>query len=83
MDTRAQRCFLCEEPREMCECSQHIQSLRAENAELKARAELADKYEKALGAISAIENKEVGGDWDEIEEARRIAKEALQGTEKK
>jgi hypothetical protein len=37
-------------------------------------------YEKvvaALHAIAAIEDKMVGGDWDEIEEARTIARKAL------
>lgn len=31
----------------------------------------------ALRKIAAIEDKMVGGDWDEIEEARSIAREAL------
>jgi hypothetical protein len=38
------------------------------------------EYEKvvaALRAIAAIENQMVGGDWDEIEQARAIAREAL------
>lgn len=38
------------------------------------------KYEKlmrALRQIAAIENKTDGGDWDEIEKARQIARAAL------
>jgi hypothetical protein len=31
----------------------------------------------ALRAIAAIEDKMSGGDWDEIEQARAIAREAL------
>lgn len=41
---------------------------------------LHSEYEKvvaALRTISAIENQMVGGDWDEIEEARAIARQAL------
>ena len=34
---------------------------------------------KSLQQIGAIENKTVGGDWDEIEEARQIAQCALGG----
>ncbi|KVU10698.1 hypothetical protein WK62_05400 [Burkholderia ubonensis] len=33
--------------------------------------------EKALSQIAEIEDKMFGGDWDEIEEARRIANAAL------
>lgn len=36
------------------------------------------RLEKALRKIMAIEDKLDGGDWDEIEEARQIAKEALE-----
>jgi hypothetical protein len=41
---------------------------------------LFSEYERvvaALRAIAAIENKMVGGDWEEIEEARAIAVRAL------
>ena len=41
-------------------------------SELEAR-------EAALRQIAAIEDKMYGGDWDEIEEARRIAGDALNG----
>jgi hypothetical protein len=36
------------------------------------------RYRKALNAIAAIEDKPNGGDWDEIEQAREIAREALE-----
>lgn len=36
-----------------------------------------EKVASALRKIAAIENKIIGGDWDEIEEARAIAREAL------
>lgn len=35
------------------------------------------KYQEALISIYNIENRCYGGDWDEIEEARKIALEAL------
>lgn len=41
---------------------------------------LFSEYERvvaALRAIAAIENKMVGGDWEEIEEARAIAVQTL------
>ena len=47
-----------------------IERTAALRAELEAR-------EAALRQISAIEDKMYGGDWDEIEEARRIASAAL------
>ncbi len=37
------------------------------------------KYKEELLRISSIENKMMGGDWDEIEEAREIARLALEG----
>lgn len=37
----------------------------------------AERLIEALRRIAAIENKEMGGDWDEIDEARNIATEAL------
>lgn len=40
----------------------------------------ADEIERLRGALSqivAIENQEYGGDWDEIEQAREIARMAL------
>ena len=37
----------------------------------------ASRYEHALTRIAAIENKEYGPDWEEIDEAREIAREAL------
>ena len=36
-----------------------------------------DRLREALEKILAIENKTEGGDWDEIEEAREIARAAL------
>ncbi|CAH2910565.1 MAG: hypothetical protein CPSOU_1809 [uncultured Paraburkholderia sp.] len=36
-----------------------------------------EALEAALRKIAAIEDKMVGGDWDEIEEAWAIAREAL------
>lgn len=51
---------------------------------LQVARDLADALEKerdrlrvALEKIAAIEDNTSGGDWDEIEEARKIAKEAL------
>ena len=35
------------------------------------------KSDEALTAITSIENKTTGGDWDEIDEARMIANDAL------
>jgi len=49
-----------------------IEKTAALRAELEAR-------EAALRQIAAIEDKMYGGDWDEIEEARRIAGDALNG----
>lgn len=37
------------------------------------------RLREALEKINAIKNKMEGGDWDEIEEARDIAKSALDG----
>lgn len=36
-----------------------------------------EQLRRALTAIASIEDKTDGGDWDEIEEAREIAREAL------
>lgn len=36
-----------------------------------------NQYRSALKKILAIEDREWGGDWDEIEEAREIAHQAL------
>jgi hypothetical protein len=47
--------------------NQDVIDLMNENARLK----------KALEEIAAIENKEFGPDWEEIEEARKIAADAL------
>ena len=41
-----------------------------------AQAELV-KLKNALTEISLIENEMFGGDWDEIEKARNIAKQAI------
>ena len=37
--------------------------------------------EQALRQILGINNKEVGGDWDEIDDARAVAKKALKEME--
>lgn len=37
-------------------------------------------YEKALHEIAAIEDELEGGDWDEIEEARKIANSVLKNS---
>lgn len=37
-----------------------------------------EAYEAALREIAAIENQDNGGDWDEIEQARGIARKALE-----
>jgi hypothetical protein len=49
-------------------------SLIAPQAECAPREALLE----ALQKIAAIENKMVGGDWDEIEEARTIALDAIE-----
>jgi hypothetical protein len=49
--------------------------LMAENARLRSMIE---NLLAALQAISDIENEEWGGDYDEIEAARIMAREALQ-----
>lgn len=51
--------------------SEIIASLQATNAKMR----------QALERIAAIENRHHGGDWDEIEEAREIARQALKETE--
>ena len=43
----------------------------------RSDAKDAQRYRAALERIAAIEDKMVGGDWEEIEEARKIANEAL------
>jgi hypothetical protein len=43
--------------------------------------EVRDKLVAALKAIVAIEDKAFGGDWDEIEQARGIARAALAAAE--
>lgn len=45
--------------------------------ELDAAHDRVFKLEKALREIAAIENKDFGPDWEEIEEVRKIAKDAL------
>lgn len=47
-----------------------------EREKVDARAEV-ERLRAALEQIAAIENKDYGIDWDEIEEAREIAKAAL------
>jgi uncharacterized coiled-coil DUF342 family protein len=46
----------------------------------KAYREERDKLREALERIAAIEDKAFGGDWDEIEEARTIARAVLKKT---
>lgn len=36
-----------------------------------------ERLRRALQAIAGIENQTDGGDWDEIEDARLIARDAL------
>lgn len=48
--------------------------LRTEN---KALAASHQRLKEALERIAAIEDRMVGGDWEEIEEARGIAREVL------
>jgi len=71
--------------------SEHVASLKARNAELESAlrcisvpADVAamksriHELEGALRDIAAIENKDFGPDWEEIEEARDIARAILQ-----
>lgn len=51
-----------------------ILALLSERAELKRDADI---YRAALEQIVEIEMQEIGGDWDEIEEAQAIAQAAL------
>lgn len=51
--------------------SQLVEAVRAQAARLAT-------YEAALREIAAIENQDNGGDWDEIEQARIIARKALE-----
>lgn len=51
-----------------------LQALLSERAELKRDADI---YRAALEQIVEIEMQEIGGDWDEIEEAQEIAQAAL------
>jgi len=46
--------------------------------EAAVRADATREMAKALGQILAIPNAEYGGDWDEIEVAREIARAALE-----
>ena len=52
----------------------HVEMARAEKAERAL-----DGLLEACERIAAIENRPVGGDWDEIEEARAIARAAIAG----
>jgi hypothetical protein len=47
-----------------------------------ARAEI-ERLRATLAKIAAIENKQYGPDWEEIDEAREIAQAALAGSEQK
>jgi hypothetical protein len=55
-----------------------LEDLTEEDAHLIAAA---PKMYEALMKIAAIENKSTGGDWDEIEEARNIARAAIKEAE--
>ena len=51
-------------------CNAHEQ-LSAQSAEIA-------RLREALGTIIGIENRDYGPDWEEIEEAREIARAALE-----
>jgi len=55
-------------------CPNGLYVRHSDYAALEAECE---RLRAALRAIGAIENKMVGGDWDEIEEARTIARKEL------
>lgn len=44
---------------------------------LAAQAAEIERMREALSRITAIENEDFGGDWDEINRAREIARQAL------
>lgn len=54
----------------------HEIRVRLEDALAVERA-VSDKMEKALDDIAEIDNQYVGTDWDEIEQARAIARAAI------
>jgi len=64
-----------------------IQELATKRKELEQQLANATKQNvmlrEALGDIASIKNRIVGGDWDEINDARIIAEEALAATEQK
>lgn len=78
------------QPSSTC-CYVHSEWLQSENKRLQAEIEVLrnlktyevatenKRLREALEKIPAIKNKSFGGDWDEIEEARKIAKSALDG----
>lgn len=51
------------------------------DAEDREAIETVRAMQEALRKIAAIENKEYGSDWEEIDEARDIANEALRRAE--
>ena len=72
----------------MREAADALESQAREIEEVRAELQIAwntcgdaekkrDELRAALGKIAAIENRYNCGDWDEIEEARAIAQEAL------
>lgn len=61
---------------------QRSEILRAASAILSLIAER-DALLEALEKISQIENKDFGSDWEEIEEARSIARAAITKAESK
>jgi hypothetical protein len=66
-------------PLELAEVHQHDKtgSLPIVSRALIVSAARVARLEEALRQIAAIENEMVGGDWDEIEQARRLARFAL------
>ena len=50
---------------------------RVLDGQLIEKAQRVEELEEGLSRIAAIEDNLEGGDWDEIEEARNIAKELL------
>jgi len=52
----------------------------ADNDHVRALLADLDAKTEALERIASITNQMFGGDWDEIEDAREIARAALKGT---
>jgi hypothetical protein len=60
--------------------AEHMNGLVAAYKEVAARdAAEVQRLREALTKIAAIEDKMFGSDWEEIEEARQIARAAIKG----